>query len=109
MSFTIIQAAIKQRRTITFEYSKSGKVQGRRIGNPHAVFEMHLKDGSKLTKVHIFQTGGVSDSSESLPAFRMFDLPHIINVAISEGPQSFEISSEYNPDWDGYRFALIKI
>jgi len=74
MSLEMIKEAITKRRTITFEYNKLGKVKGPRIGNPYAVFDMSLKDGSKTTKVHIFQTGGVSDSILNLPDFRMFDL-----------------------------------
>jgi hypothetical protein len=70
---------------------------------------MHLKDGSKSTKVHIFQTGGVSDSSQNLPDFRMFDLADITNVIFSEDDQAFEVSSKYNPNWDGYKNAITKI
>lgn len=109
MSLKTIQDAITQRRTIIFEYNKPEKVKGKRIGNPHAVFEMHLKDGSKSTKVHIFQTSGVSDSSQNLPDFRMFDLADITNVIFSEDSQSFKISSKYNPNWDGYKDAITKI
>jgi hypothetical protein len=109
MSLKAIQDAIEQRRTIYFEYNKPEKVRGKRIGNPHAVFVMHLKDGSKSTKVHIFQTGGVSDSRQDLPDFRMFDLKDITNVIFSEDSQTFEISSKYNPNWDGYKDVITKI
>jgi hypothetical protein len=109
MSLKIIQDAITQRRTIIFEYNKPEKVKGKRIGNPHAVFVMHLKDGSRSTKVHIFQTDGVSDSSQNLPDFRMFDLVDITNAIFSEDSQAFEISSKYNPNWDGYKDAITKI
>lgn len=63
----------------------------------------------KSTKVHIFQTGGVSDSSQNLPDFRMFDLADITNVIFSEDSQAFEISPKYNPNWDGYKYAITKI
>jgi hypothetical protein len=109
MPLRTISDAITQRRTIIFEYNKPGKVRGKRIGNPHAVFVMHLKDGSTSTKVHVFQTGGVSDSSQNLPDFRMFDLTNIANVIFSDDCQAFEISPKYNPNWDGYEDAIIKI
>ena len=109
MSLKIIQDAITQRRTIIFEYNKPETVRGKRIGNPHAVFVMHLKDGSKSTKVHIFQTGGVSDSSQNLPDFWMFDLAEITDVIFSEDSQAFEVSSKYNPNWDRYKNAITKI
>lgn len=109
MLLRMISEAISQRRTIIFEYNKPGKVSGKRIGNPHAVFVMRLKDGSKSTKVHVFQTGGVSDSGQNLPNFRMFDLTYITNVVFSNDCRAFEISSKYNPNWEGYKDAIIKI
>lgn len=54
MSLKIIQDAITQRRTIIFEYNKPEKVRGKRIGNPHAAFVMHLKDGSKVNESSYF-------------------------------------------------------
>ncbi|NLX53141.1 MAG: WYL domain-containing protein [Deltaproteobacteria bacterium] len=108
MTSKTIQTAIEQRRSIIFEYIKPGKVRGKRIGNPHAIFVMHLKDGSRSTKVHIFQTGGVSDS-RNLPDFRTFDLEDITNVTYSEDDKPFEISSKYNPNWEGYKDVIVKI
>lgn len=109
MSLDKITLAIMHRKPISFEYNKPGKVRGIRIGNPHAVFVMHLKDGSKSLKVHLFQTGGVSDSSQSLPDFRTFDLKDITNVFISEDSHTFEISLKYNSNWEGYQDTIIKI
>ena len=109
MPFKTIQDAITQRRTIVFEYNKLGKVRGRRIGNPHAIFIMHLKDGPESTKVHIFQIGGVSDTSQTLPDFRTFDLTDLASVIFTDDHQTFEVSSKYNPNWDGYKYAITKI
>jgi len=108
MTMETIKKAIEKRRQISFEYNKPKKVKGKRIGNPHAIFVMHLKDGSRSTKVHIFQTGGVSDSS-NLPDFRTFDLEDITNVTYYEDDKPFEISSKYNPNWEGYKDVIIKI
>jgi hypothetical protein len=109
MSLSTLRDAIKRKAVVTFEYNKVGKVAGQRIGNPHAVFIMRRKDGSESTKVHIFQTEGVSDSVQVLPDFRTFDLLELSNVVIAEHLQPFQISDKYNPEWDGYSFTIAKV
>ena len=56
-----LSAAINSRTPIKFSYPKPGKVEGERIGNPHAVYLYTDKDGIVSTKIHIWQTEGVSD------------------------------------------------
>lgn len=109
MSLSTIREAIGKKVMITFEYNKAGKILGQRIGNPHAVFIMRRKDGSESTKVHIYQTGGVSDSAQVLPDFRTFDLLELTNVSIVEPAQQFQISDKYNPEWQGYTFTIAKV
>lgn len=82
---------------------------GQRIGDTHAVFIMRRKDGSESTKVHIVQTDGVSDSGQVLPSFRMFDLLELSNIKIIEPITPIEISEQYNPEWDGYKFTIEKV
>lgn len=38
MSLKLLQQAIQQRKPISFEYNKEGKIAGERIGNTHAIF-----------------------------------------------------------------------
>jgi len=105
MSLQIIKDAIEARKPISFQYNKPGKTPGQRIGNPHAVWVMRKKDGSESTKVHVVQTEGVSDSGQELPSFRMFDLEVISEVKLLGGDLKFDISEQYNPEWDGYTFV----
>lgn len=109
MSLNTLREAIDRKAVVTFEYNKAGKIAGQRIGNPHAVFIMRKNDGSESTKVHIFQTGGVSDSAQYLPDFRMFDILELSNVALVEGSQPFPISDKYNPEWEGYKYTIEKV
>jgi diaminopimelate epimerase len=109
MSIEILKEAIAQRMPIAFEYNKPGKTSGVRVGNPHAVFIMQKKDGSESTKVHVVQTGGVSDSGQEFPSFRMFNLTELSNVEIEETDTPFDISEDYNPMWDGYSHAIAKV
>jgi len=94
---------------VSFEYNKQGKTPGLRVGNPHAVFIMRRKDGTESTKVHIVQVGGVSDSGQEFPSFRMFDLSELSDVEIDQSEGGFEISDDYNPEWSGYEFVIAKV
>lgn len=109
MSLHAIKEAIKELKPISFKYNKPGKVSGYRTGNPHAVWVMRKKDGVESTKIHIVQTGGVSDSGETLPSFRMFDMDKISDVKIIHDAVPFEVSDEYKPEWEGYTFVIVKI
>lgn len=109
MTIDILEEAIKNKYVISFEYLKEGKVRGVRIGNPHAVFNMHKKDHSTSIKIHIYQTGGVSDTDEKLPSFRMFDIENLNSVSIIKPEQTFIPSEQYNPDWQGYNDSIFKI
>ncbi|EGR1400897.1 hypothetical protein [Vibrio cholerae] len=109
MTIDILKEAIKNKYVISFEYLKQGKVRGVRIGNPHAVFNMHKKDYSTSIKVHIYQTDGVSDTDEKIPSFRTFDIEHLSNVSIIKPEKTFIPSEDYNPDWKGYNDPICKI
>ncbi len=109
MSLQILKEAIEAQKPISFQYNKPGKTPGIRIGNPHAVWVMRKKDGTESTKVHIVQTEGVSDSGQELPSFRMFDLEVLSQVEILDDRNSFDISEQYNPEWDGYSFVIAKV
>jgi len=104
--------AIRNRKQISFEYNKPGKTSGVRIGNPHAVFILTTKGGIQSTKIHIVQTGGVSDSKEEkpFPDFRMFNIEDLSNLKILNDLPSFEpFLEKYNPGWDGYKDVIEKV
>ena len=109
MSLSKLKRAIEDRKPISFTYNKPGKTSGIRIGNPHAIWVMRKKDGSESTKVHVVQTDGVSDSGQSFPSFRMFDLIDLGETSVLENDPQFEIASEYNPEWSGYTFVIAKV
>lgn len=109
MSLDVIRSAIEQKKPIAFEYNKPGKTPGRRIGNPHAVWVMRKKDGTESTKVHIVQVGGVTDSGQEFPSFRMFDLGEISYARVEVDSPTFEVDDKYNPEWDGYTFIIAKV
>lgn len=109
MIIETLKNAIKKKVVISFEYNKPGKTLGSRTGNPHAIFIMRKKDGTESTKVHIVQTSGVSDSGRALPSFRMFNIEDLSNVVICEPVTTFQVSPEYNPEWDGYKYVIEKV
>ncbi|EOT1755346.1 hypothetical protein ACNHYK_000009 [Citrobacter koseri] len=109
MSLRILEQAIQQRKPISFEYIKEGKVRGERIGNTHAVFIMRRKDNTESTKVHIVQTAGVTDSEPNFPEFRMFDISELANIRILDDSPVFEIDPAYNPSWSGYSNVISKV
>ena len=109
MSLEILKEAIKKRAPISFEYNKPGKIFGLRLGNPHAVYIMRKKDGSETTKVDIVQTDGVSDSGQEFPSFRMFDLKELSNIKIETENTPFEISEQYKPESDRYKYVIAKV
>lgn len=105
---TLIRA-IEKRKPIKFEYNKVGKVEGVRIGNPHAVFIFITKTTRiQSTKVHIVQTDGVSDSGAN-NEFRTFDIQEISNIQCMEDGESFQPDERYNPNWEGYANVIAKI
>ena len=110
----ILEQAIKNKKPISFEYIKEGKVKGKRIGNPYAIFIYTAKNTRiQSTKVHIVQTGGVSDSEEKnpFPSFRMYNIEDLSNIKILEDKNSFgpPFHENYNPEWEGYRDVIIKV
>ena len=106
-----IKQAIIDRKPISFEYSKKDKIKGIRTGNPYVIFRLTSRLGEKSTKVHIVQTGGVSDSKNKkpFPDFRMFNLEYIYNVTVLKNNDSFVIDEKYNPFWEGYNDFIIKV
>lgn len=96
----ILQLAIKDQKSIEFEYNKLGKVSGKRIGDPHAIF---IHPTTNNSTVDIFQTSGVSDSRQKIPGWRPFLLDYLDNIRlldkhfkIAEGYDSNPISGKYN-------------
>lgn len=110
---TLIQA-IKNKQQISFEYDKEGKIKGKRIGHPYAVF-IHTAKNSRVqsTKVHILQTDGVSASEyeKPFPSFRMYDFEKLTNVAIltDRDPFSPPFHEDYNSEWEGYKDIIVKV
>ncbi len=107
-----LQKAIKNRNQISYEYNKEGKVTGRRIGNPYAIFIYTAKNTRiQSTKVHIVQTDGVSDSLDKnpLPSFRMYNIEDISNLEILPEVFGEPFHENYNPEWEGYKDVIAKI
>ena len=102
----IISQAIENRNTISFEYNKEGKVKGKRIGNPHAIY---IHPSTNNTTVDIFQIGGVSDTKQRIPEWRPFLFDFIENIEIST--VSFDIADGYdsNPQSGKYNKAISKV
>lgn len=102
--------AIRNKNVISFEYNKPGKTPGKRIGDTYAVFIFTAKDGKQSTKVHLVQTGGVSDTSDKspLPNFRMFNIEDLTEVEILTSTFK-NIHQSYNPEWEGYSDVIEKI
>lgn len=106
----LLKKAIELQKPISFEYNKEGKVAGKRIGNTHAIFIFTKKSGDQDTKVHIVQTGGVSDTEpNNFPDFRMFNISELSNIEILENEEKFSINEKYNPEWKGYENIIAKI
>lgn len=106
----LLKKAIKMRKPISFEYNKEGKVKGKRIGNPHAVFVFTKKTGEQDIKIHIVQTAWVSDTEPSnFPDFRLFNIKEISKIEILEKEIEFLINEKYNPEWEWYKDTIVKI
>jgi len=105
----LVQQAINSRKVISFNYTKAGKIQGVRIGNPHALYVFTTKAGERSTKLDIVQTGGVSDSQNEkpLPSWRMFDMSDIDNVTLLN--ENFSVNADYNSNSDRYQSVIAKI
>ncbi|ODS38438.1 MAG: hypothetical protein A7315_12300 [Candidatus Altiarchaeales archaeon WOR_SM1_79] len=98
----IIKKAIELRKPIEFEYNKPGKVPGKRIGNPHAIF---FHETTNNCIVHIFQNYGVT--ATHLKDWKWPLIKFIENVEILDGQESFEIADGYNPSY--YKNPIVKI
>ena len=103
----LLKEAINSRKPIEFEYNRGDKIRCKRIGNPHILF---IGTGTGKPMIHIFQTGGVSDTNlnEGLP-WRLFFAEFIENVKILNENPSFEIAEGYNPDNSMYINTIAKI
>ncbi len=106
----ILTEAIEKRKPISFEYNKEGKIKGQRFGHPYAIFIFTAKNTRiQSTKVHVVQTGGVSDSG-AYGDFRMFNIEELSNVQCLSAEECFEPTHEnYNPEWDGYINVIAKV
>lgn len=102
--------AINNKKKISFEYSKEGKVKGLRFWNPHAFF--NHKSTNNPT-VDIWQTDGVTDTPETpFPFWRPFLFDFIDNLQILD--ETFEVTIweepyESNPISGKYTKVVCKI
>tara|TARA_B110000093_G_scaffold152976_1_gene168397 strand:- start:1091 stop:1429 length:339 start_codon:yes stop_codon:yes gene_type:complete len=103
--------SVEIRKPISFEYNKPDKTEGVRFGNVHAIFLFTSKSNVISTKLHIVQTGGVSDSLDSnpFPTFRMFNINHLSNIEILKDKDDFKTHSDYNSESEMYSNPLAKI
>lgn len=102
----ILKQAIEERKSIEFEYNKEGKIKGKRFGDPHAVFIHQTTDN---VTVDIFQTGGVSETIESIPDWRPFLLEFLENIKTLD--KQFKIADGYksNPESGKYNKVICKV
>lgn len=105
----IIIEAIAQRKPIEFEYNRPNKIFGMRVGNPHILFSGTTKEGLDRIWVHIAQTGGVSDTLEVFPEWRVFIIEFISNVRILNTEPIFELQDGYNPNAAMYANTIAKV
>lgn len=104
---SIIEEAIKTRTPISFEYVRTGKTSGARVGDPHAAFIRRVQSGEERVYLHLWQTSGVTDSGQLLPSWRQFFLNDIANVAMLTHEQPFNPAQGYNPK--SYEFPVAKV
>ncbi len=105
-SLEIIKKAIKLQKPIRFEYNRENKPFGKRFGDPHIIF--YHSDTNNLI-VHIFQTDGVSDHLEEIPAWRHFLIEFIENVDILHNQEKFDIAEGYDPNSPTYKEIVAKV
>ncbi len=65
------------------------------------------KDQTRSTKVHIYQTDGVTDSI--IPHWKTFDISELANVEILDNKPKFEIAEGYVPDSKMYNNVIVKV
>src|SRR5260221_5030146 len=104
----VLCLAIQKHLPVEFEYIHETKPMGKRVGNPHAIFRDTTKDKVDRVYVDIFQTSGVSENPEQLPAWRMFIVDKITSIKILES-NTFSIENNYNPFSVRYSRAICKI
>lgn len=103
----LIEEAIKSRIPIQFSYIRPEKTPGTRIGNPHAAFIERVSSGEERTYLHLWQTGGDSDSRRPLPSWRKFFLNDLTEIKLLTDKTPFQIAVDYNPS--SYKFPIAKI
>lgn len=109
MSLIILRQAIKERKSVSFEYNREGKIKGERIGDPHALYVLRTKDGVESTKIQIVQTSGVTDSEPNFPEFKTFNITDLSDVKIIESTTPFPINDKYKPDSPMYKYVIEKV
>lgn len=107
-TLNLLIEAIQTRKPVSFHYLKKDKTRGRRTGNPYAVY---LTDDGRKTMVHIFQTGGASDSIKRNPleSWRQFDISYLSELTIHTESERFILEDSYNPEWEGYSKIIEKV
>lgn len=104
---SIIETAVRTRSPVSFQYVRPGKTLGIRIGNPHAVFVLRLKNGEENVYLHLLQTAGVTDSGQDLPSWRQFFFNDVRDPQLISDGSPFAISETYNASW--YEHPIAKI
>jgi len=111
----VIEEVITTRTPISFEYVRERKTPGDRIGNPHAVYLRKLQSGEKKVYLDVWQTGGVTDSRKGdskkgeLPGWTTCFLDDVVNIELKADEAPFDITTNYNPHADKFKFAIAKI
>ena len=101
----ILKKAIKERKSISYQYNASSSISGVRFGDPHAIF-ISSKDNINM---HVWKTGGDNlSTSKSLPSWREYLVKNIFDVKILENKGKFELAEGYNPNSPSYKRIIVR-
>ena len=97
-----VRDAIRRRLPMSFQYIKESKTRGRRVGHPHVLFVAP----SGQTSCLVLQTEGATDSEQSLPSWRQFELRFFVDVTVLDGQGPFPIRADFQKEHDRYRETI---
>jgi len=104
----ILRDAIARKKPVSFTYKnpkKVGEPKGKRIGNPHAVYQTTTGN----INLEVYQTAGaIFPADTQLPVWRDYTLAYVSDLEIIEGA-SFEVAPDYKSYARKYQRKFVKI
>lgn len=101
----MLREAIQNRTPISLRYLKPGKTDGTRVGNPLVLFVAT----TGTTQLAFYQTSGATDSGQTLPGWRQFEIAHIQDLVLLKGEPRFTPPADYKPNDKRYDKAIEKV